>query len=181
MEPSPLDSAKLRQSISTNGHQKKSKGIPPHIAWPASIVALLVLGMGWSFSVVIASRYDGGAQVVDNYYEKAIAWDETAALQKQSDALGWTADITLRNGSEGQLEVVIRDAAGQAVSGLTGTVKGFRPQRTGARMEVALVAAPGDATVYRMTLPKLEHGLWDFEITALRNDDRFATVIRKEL
>lgn len=142
---------------------------------------MLVLGMGWSFSVVIASRSDGGAQVVDNYYEKAIAWDEAAALQRESDALGWTVDLAIEQGTSTQIEVVIKDASGKAITGLRGTVKGFRPQLTGKMLEIPLTASPDDPTRYHMALPAVKPGLWDFEITASHNDDRFSTVIRKEL
>lgn len=44
--------------------------IPPHIAWPLFVVLLLLFGVGSAFSILYAAHTDGGAQVVESYYEQ---------------------------------------------------------------------------------------------------------------
>ncbi len=162
-----------------------SKGIPPHIIWPLSVIGLLVLGVGWTMSVMFASRSDGGVQVVENYYEKAIDWDNTQKLMQQSEALGWQVELSVQRASaavpEGGLRVIFKDSAGQEIDGLTASVKATRPQTTRVIREMNLqsvVDMPGE---YFQTFPEIQPGLWDFEISAHKDSLKFVRMVRKEL
>lgn len=156
--------------------------MPPHIAWPAFVIALLLLGIGSAFEALFAARSDGGAQIVEDYYDAALDFDETRAARAASDALGWTAAVSV-GACEGGLcpvEVTVRDRDGAPVEGLSGVVRASRPQEAtaAARLPLSSSEAPG---VYRQLMPVSADGLWDFALDAQRGDDRFITTVRREL
>ncbi len=156
--------------------------LPPHIAWPLFIVGLLTMSVVTVTITVMAARSDGGAQVIDDYYQKAVNWDETAALQAASDALGWQADVAVgpADADARPVEITLRDREGLPIEGAEGTIRAFRPQRAGVVAESPLMATetPG---LYRQTFPINQAGLWDFEIVATQDSLRFQTTIRKEI
>ena len=47
--------------------------IPPHIAWPALVILLLLLGMGNAFYALYAAHSDGGAIIISDPVEDATA------------------------------------------------------------------------------------------------------------
>jgi nitrogen fixation protein FixH len=115
--------------------------------------------------------------VVDDYYQKAVDWDTRRAAQSRSDALGWMASIEV---VDGRLQCVVRDAIGAGIEGLAVTVAAFRPQYTAVQAELSLVPAEASG-VYATDWPGLGHGLWDFEILAVRDTARFMSTLRMEL
>ena len=156
--------------------------LPPHIAWPAFVVALLLMSFTAVLLTVLAARSDGGAQVIDDYYEKAAAWDETMAEQAASEALGWQADVAIVIAEDGHRAVVVtlHDAHGEPLDRLAGTVRAFRPHlaRAVAMHPLTPTDTPG---VYRQPFRLDEPGLWDFEVVAVRDGARYQTTIRKEV
>jgi nitrogen fixation protein FixH len=159
--------------------------LPPHIGWPLMIVALLGLGVASAVATLFAARSDGGAQVIENYYEKAAHWDDQAAAQAASDALGWEADVrVLAPETQPRLrpvQVTIRAADGAPVAGLTGTIRAARPHLAVAVAEIPLVPVADAPGVYRQQLPIAQAGLWDFHITAARGSDRFLATVRRDI
>ncbi len=159
--------------------------LPPHIAWPLFVIALLSMSVATVTITVMAARSDGGAQVVEDYYQKAVNWDETAALQAASKALGWQVDVTVSSASgeatERAVEIVVLDRDGQPVEEAQGALRAFRPHRAEVIAERRLTAVPDTPGLYRQTLPIQQAGLWDFEITATKDSLRFQTTIRKEV
>lgn len=146
-----------------------------------AIVGLLSLSVIASLLTVYASRSDGGAQVIDDYYHKAATWDSTRALQAASDALGWQVDLTTEpaNGTARLVQLHIRNQDGTPVTGLQGTINAFRPQQAQMVDETTLVETePG---VYQQQLTMPQAGLWDIEISATRGDQPFLKRIRLEV
>ncbi len=161
---------------------RKPPLIPSHIAWPGFVVALLLLSIVAAFQALFAARSDGGAQVVESYYDSAIAFDEEQAAQAASDALGWSAAVEV-GACEGGLcavDVTVQDREGAPVEGLTGLLRVSRPQAAAvvARLPLAASEVPG---VYRQFVPVNADGLWDFAITARRADEQFVTEIRRDI
>lgn len=144
--------------------------IPPHVGWPLLIVGLLCISIGASLFTVFAARSDGGAQIVDDYYQKAVHWDATAAARAASEALGWTTTMEVHPLSQSGLrvlDVTITDSTGAPVSDLRGTVTLYRPHRTGAVATIPLTAAPDAPGRYRQQVPLVDPGLWDIQVTAV--------------
>ena len=162
----------------------KRHRLPPHIAWPMFIVGLLSMSVATVVITVVAARSDGGPQVIDDYYQKAVNWDETAALQAASDALGWQADIVIPsspgNATASPVEIILLDREGQPITDAQGTIRASRPHRADvvAERPLTVTETPG---LYREAFPINQAGLWDFEIIAVQDSLRFQTVIRKEI
>ncbi len=165
------------------------KHIPAHIAWPMAVVGLILLGMTSTFGVLIASRSDGGPQVIKQYYQQAVAWDSTAAVRQASLDLGWTLDVS-RSRKDGQTELLVRivDRDGHPVPGLSGELRLSRPQSTGVLERLPLLpeAAHGDAG-HDTPLPALRaiptasgRGLWDVEVDVRSGDTRFVGTVRRD-
>ena len=184
MKNNGLDPSHTTQT-QTSTEELRRKGLPPHIVWPMGIVALLVIGVGYSLWVVFASQSDGGVQVIDNYYEKAVEWDERVALQNQSDATGWHVTLTFepaqRASEPPSLLLHFADRSSQNLEGLQGIVKATRPSSAAIVAEMNLEGASIAPGVYRLAFAGARAGLWDFEIDVMLDSLRFTKVIRKEL
>lgn len=167
----------------TERNQQPRPLLPPHILWPSAVVVLLLLGVGSGFAALIAAHSDGGPAIVEDYYQQALAWDETQKARAESAALGWTAELAVPNGASAQrlVEVVVRDADGAPVSGLAGFVRARRADAPEAGAAVPLAEAPDAPGTYRQRLPIPRGGVWDFEIDAARGEARFLAILRREL
>ena len=159
--------------------------LPPHVTWPAFIIALFAASALSTVSMLWIARSDGGAQVIEDYYARAVAWDDTAERRAASAALGWTTTVEIGplDGADlmRSVVVVVRDSLGRPVDGLTGSVQAFRPQYASARAAAALAPAPGRAGAYRLRLPLHEQGLWDLHLEARRDSALYLTRVRTEL
>ena len=157
------------------------KRIPPHIAWPLMIVGFLLLGVTWSLGVVVASQSDGGPAVVNDYYQKAINWDQEIKRRARSDAFKWSLSMELKNSStDPTLVTTILDAMGEPVDGFQGSIIATRPQiaePVAVLHLVELETAPG---VYVSAFPQLSKGIWDFKIDAENDAAVVYTTMRKE-
>ena len=151
------------------------------LVWPAAVIGLILLGMGTTFGMLFASRVDGGPQVIEAYYEKAVAWDSTASVRASSEALGWTAAVSLEQTAGGTSTIVVSlvDANGEPVSGASGTASLSRPQRAGILETAELTPGP-EAGAYLFTVQSTGTGLFDVAIDMRRGDDRFVRTVRSE-
>jgi nitrogen fixation protein FixH len=152
-----------------------------HIIWPAAIIGLLLLSGLTTAAIFWASRSDGGAQIVDDYYRKSVAWDSIAAVRDQSNLLGWTAAVAIRveeNDRFGLVTVV--DSDGLPVEGLTGVAIISRPQTSSAYGSHALEPA-GTPGSYRFDFPYTTRGLWDIDLQTEKSEHQFARMIRVEI
>ncbi|MBT4052293.1 MAG: hypothetical protein HOE73_04300, partial [Bacteroidetes Order II. Incertae sedis bacterium] len=98
----------------------KDKGL----IWPLIVVALLLSSVGMMMGVVIIAKSDGGAQVVDDYYDRAVAWDSLNSLDQAFIDQGWLTYLIL-DASTGRL--VVQDSLGIRLSDLSGSVEMTRP------------------------------------------------------
>jgi nitrogen fixation protein FixH len=156
--------------------------LPPHIAWPLFVVLILGVGIVGAFSILFAAASDGGAQVVDDYYRRAVAWDSTAAENARAAALGWRVDFrVLQPTGENSLRPVrftVVDSTGSPVESLAGTVRLFRPQHAAPVAELPFHAEAGS---YGFQAPLTSAGLWDFEISGRRDSTEYRVIIRKQV
>ena len=133
--------------------------IPPHILYPGIVVAILSYSIISSYFLVRASQSDGGAQVLENYYERSVHWDDHQAVVSYSDALNWQLRWELLEGPEGFVTIV--DAYNTPVVGVGGKLRLRRPQLAedvSVREIEAVASRPG---VYRFDQVELSDGYWD--------------------
>ena len=97
--------------------------------WPFIVVGLLVANAALAFFALYMSRSDGGAQVVPDYYSRAVAWDSVAASQRATSASGLTLRVVEAHRPD-SIVFVVTDAAGVRVHGVSGSVTIRRPHLT---------------------------------------------------
>ena len=133
-----------------------------NLAWPAAIVLLLLSSVGLMTAVLVAANSDGGAQVVDDYYNRAVAWDSLAALRSTSVERGWT--IGPEVDADGTASLTVRDSTGTPVTGLAGEVSVRRPHLADAVHVAAISADPDLPGVYTFDVNAAGSGIWIFEV-----------------
>lgn len=142
--------------------------IPAHIRYPGLVVFLLagsVLGQVFLFRAAFSN---GGPQVEENYYERAMGEviAERGVRISTSRALGWS--ITVKP-EQDHVILDIRDANGAPLQMASGEVEVRRPHLAAvnerARLEPG--ARPGE---YRFARPVGAPGLWDLEVSLSHPD-----------
>lgn len=149
--------------------------IPPHIFWPGMVVALLGMSV---LAVAITATFalsDPSFAVVPDYYNKALRWDEDAALQHKSDALGWsdTVEFGARDDSTTmrQLIVTITDTAGDPIESANLSATVFHPSRSNDIQNVAFEETePGR---YVGVFEPTRIGFWEIKLRATRGEEVF--------
>lgn len=132
--------------------------------WPLFVIVLLVSSVVMMGLVVMAARSDGGAQVVDNYYEQAVQWDSLASARNQAAVLGWTAELAVSRGTGGiEGSISLSDSAGLVLTDQIAVVSLSRPQlaETVATTEALESGVPG---TYAFSSAANGAGLWDIEV-----------------
>jgi hypothetical protein len=148
--------------------------IPPHIGWPLFIVGLLSISIFAASYTFVAANSGAGAQVVEDYYQRALDWDEEVNRRQNAERMGWNLTVTVSDTVQNGLRAVyldITDDSGLALEGVYGTVRAYRPHLSNAVAEVPLVAVSEQAGRYRQMLPAAATGLWDFELRARTNGE----------
>lgn len=135
------------------------KRIPAHIFYPGLVIALLLFSLGSSAVLVMASRSDGGAQVMNDYYQQSVHWDEKQAVIAGSKDLHWTFDWDFDNPEEGRLSV--RDRYDTPVVGVNAQLRVRRPQFADDVSVASLEAVKGQPGVYRFEHQRTGRGVWD--------------------
>lgn len=144
--------------------------------WPAAIIGLIGLNVVIVGVTLYFATTDPSVSVEPQYYQKALAWDDTARLRDASARLGWTAGVTVDGD---RLAVRLHDAAGAPVTGAAVTVITFADIRAGDRQELKL--NEGEAGVYGGAMRVSRAGLWQFRIEAQRGADTFVRTIEQDL
>lgn len=151
--------------------------------WPAMIVGLLGLQIVLCMIAVYLAVSDPTMAIEPDYYKKAVHWDDAAAERLQSDALGWTHELTLDPGADvlGRRAVSLK-LAGQDGRPLTGAIvelEAFSRARASHRLTLTLVEqAPGN---YTGLMPVRHDGLWEFVLTAARGREVYTQTERLDL
>jgi hypothetical protein len=158
--------------------------------WPWAIAALMLLILTIALAVLRAATGDGGAAVIEDYYQQAVDWDAGQADLAASRALGWSAELSFREVPQGMASaagknppntlvfVALADREGRPLEGATVTLAGaFRGHSQRIWSAVALPLEGGYGAAFRLGPP----GLWDWRITAERDTARFLHSETREL
>ena len=142
--------------------------------WPL-LLALVLLGQaGGVIAMVVVSGRDASFAIEPDYYEKALAWDETSRLRAASDSLGWTTESKLKSGVDGQeLQITLRDRLGRPLEGAAVQVEFYHHVRAADRQTVQL--SPRGEGAYAAAARMSRPGLWQLRIRADRGPDTLIT------
>jgi len=167
-------------------HKRPRKDlIPAHIKYPGIVVLFLAGTVTSQVFLVRAALSDGGAQVVDDYYDKAVNWDEERALRDRGTELGWTMHASLDGtpGAQGQQVVTLSflDAQGLPITDLSGDVTVRRPSLADPLATRPLVVAPEEPGTYRIVAPMRQHGLYDLDVDVERSSSDVRVLERVRL
>ena len=148
----------------------------PGAAWPYIIGGALALHVIASLVVVFIATSDPSYAVEEDYYQKALAWDERRAQDRTNDTLGWSFDFAVtppdRVGDEPRIEAILRNEAGLPLSDAAVALETFHNSRGDDILRTRLLPTeePG---VYSTTLPMQHNGRWEMRFTVERGSDRF--------
>lgn len=150
--------------------------------WPAILGGLMAIVLVPNFVLVYLATSDPSFAVEEDYYGKALAWDETMAQESANAALGWIVAFSVgpSTGGSGLTEIraEIREPDGREIGDAAVRVTTFHNARA-SRLLQASLEPDGDGG-YSAELPLRRPGLWEFRFEILRGDDRFThTAIRE--
>lgn len=122
---------------------------------------------------------DPSFAVEPDYYQQAVKFDSTMAVERASAALGWSASSTLTRGDSGTtVTVAILDAHAAPVGGATVAILASFVARANDVLTVALrEVAPGR---YAAPIAITHAGQWEIRVKASRVTDRFFASTRAE-
>lgn len=143
--------------------------------WPPIIAGALAFHVISSLVVVYVATSDPSYAVEDDYYQKAIAWDEKRAQDHMNQDLGWMLEFTVtppeKPGELPALELSLLDSGGEPLSGAIVAVEAFHNSR-GDDIVREMLSEVGDG-VYRAVLPMRRNGRWELRFTVDHGDDHF--------
>jgi nitrogen fixation protein FixH len=154
---------------------RKRRGVP---LWIVIVVAMLLAHVVMMLGAVVVATSDGNFQVIPDYYRRAVNWDQTRALERASEKLGWAvtleAEPTMTAGRR-LVTLKLADAAGQPLADASVQASYFHDAHIAAGQVATFVAQNGG--VYTATLPMEWEGFWTFELLARRGSDTFVATV----
>jgi nitrogen fixation protein FixH len=136
------------------------------MTWTVAIVALLAANMIAMITLaVIAHR--GGAQVIPDYYARAVHYDDELARSATSHALGWNVEVVVVGGT---IDATVSDASGAPIDGAAVRITGY--QRAHASDVVDVVLASASAGRYRGAI-RDQRGWYDLEASVAADGARY--------
>lgn len=156
----------------------------PGMAWPIGIVAILATSVIGNLVMMRVANNDPSFAVEDDYYQRAVNFDTTMHQQSQSDALGWSAVVTIDGVHDGSgvLRVQLRDRNALAIAADSVVAVAFYNARANDRARLALVHTPSDsAGVYQHVIKTPHPGQWVVQVEAWRAREHFVSAARVEV
>lgn len=144
--------------------------------WPIGLQMIMAMVISANMVLLYLATHAGASRPLDDWYERAVNWDETQALHESSRELGWSVAWDIPTGPEygpgmpRPVDLAVSDGRGQPVSGLVGVVKAERPAGTALGSQAAIAELPQTPGTYRCLLQFSADGLWQLDAT-LRQDE----------
>ncbi len=157
--------------------------------WPWLVGSLLLLILTINIAVFFAATGDPSHVIVEDYYQKAVDWDQTAAQVQHNQELGWHVRLTFRpvpedwtgageNAPNTLVHVALVDSSGLLLKDAAIDLHCFHNARSSQIREARLtVLDDGQAAAFRLGPP----GLWQFRLEATVGSERFTWEEEREL
>lgn len=143
--------------------------------WPLIIVGLLLIPVVGNIVLVMKATGDPSFVIEEDYYRKAVSWDQTMEQEKKNRQLGWTVELTtlpeIVGGEFTTVSMALRDSDGSVIPDALVDVAVFHNAR--ASRVVKATAAIADDGVYKARLDLRKSGLHEFQVEATRGSDVF--------
>ena len=168
------------EATNTNGNGRHASPPAKRSRWPLLVVAMLAGHVLILVTVVIIATRDPSFAVTPNYYENAVNWDESQAVKRASEKLGWRLEIVAADEADAAgrraVTFALADATGAPIGNAAIDVNCFHPAPAPRPTRLtATTAADGKAT---QLLPIRHAGFWDFQCKAVAADGRtFVTTV----
>lgn len=150
--------------------------------WPWLLVGLLGALCGINLAMVYIATSDPSFAVEDDYYGKALRWDQSMAQTRANEALGWHATLDVGRLAPGgtDLSVALTDRDGRPLDGASITVDAFHNARAGHVLSASFAATATPGTL-AARLPMRRPGLWEFRLRVTRGGDVYTRVVQKDV
>lgn len=151
--------------------------------WPVIVISILTIHAGIMFTaIIIALHKSGDSAVIPDYYNQGQAWDQHRAQLAASQKLGWNITISDdQPDATGQRQVrfTLLDAAAKPVDQADLQVHCFHQSHGDQAATLdARAIAPGE---YRITLPVNLGGLWQFDFSVNRGEQRYIQSVTQKV
>ena len=171
----PVTSAEANRESSVTASGKR------RYFMPAVVLGLLGGHMIFIVTAITLGTGDPSFAVVPDYYSKAVDYDEHKALLAESEALGWSVQLTPADAVDaiGQRELVVqlRDREGQPVHGLTVRVEAYHMARANQLVTLECVEVLPGQYVGQGRLGR--EGFWQYAVEAVSPSQRFAADVKQ--
>jgi nitrogen fixation protein FixH len=147
--------------------------------WPVAIAVVLVASAAFNFALMFVASRDPAFAIEPDYYAKGVQWDSAMAQERHNQTLGWTATARIALGTAaeaGVLEVTLRTAEGEPVTGAAVSAEAMHNARAAQRHHAAL--AEREPGTYQGPLAAQRPGEWEVRLVAEREGRRFTTRAR---
>jgi nitrogen fixation protein FixH len=128
------------------------------------------------FYIYISNKSWRGV-VIDKSYQRGVEYNQTIALAKKQQEMGWRVDVKFDNlgKNNGILRVRVFDKNSREIKDANIRVSLKRPTQEGFDFEVPLLS---DKKIYSATISFPLKGQWDFNFEITRADEVFYEVKR---
>jgi nitrogen fixation protein FixH len=148
--------------------------------WPIIIISILAIQATGIIGMVVVSTRDPSFAIESNYYEKALAWDQTIRDREAAAALGWKAEISSEPSPSGRrLALSLRDRLDRPLEGAHVHISAYHHARARNRQDLEL--APGPGGLYTGSFAADRAGHWSIDIDITRGPDRLTLSLPLEI
>ncbi|MEL7473076.1 MAG: FixH family protein [Planctomycetota bacterium] len=146
--------------------------------WPLAVVAVFSVSLTICGITIYAATSDESHAIEDDYYARAVSWDETAAQRAESAELGWNATASIgapNQDATRDLTIRLQDPNGLAIQADHVTALVFHHARRGDAKEFTLWPLASGA--YRAPIPDARAGIWQVRLLATAGEHHFVQTI----
>ena len=141
--------------------------------WPWIVGGLMAVVLGANLILIYVATSDPSFAVEEDYYQKALAWDDKRAQDRTNEQLGRSADGSVA------VTASLTDREGRPIPDARIRLQTFHNARAAYVIESDL---GGDGSGrYSASLPMRRPGLWEFRIEVERAGRRFTHTTVEEL